>query len=287
MVMSSNLTEILDDKPEFFRTLDRVVGISEQDFYLWKEETDFPGRVVVMLPTFNELKNIQILVPSLLILFDHYQIDGYVVVVDDDSPDGTWDLVRDFGSVDSRVVLIHRTKNKGRGTAGIVGLRKALALGANYVIEMDADFSHDPRYIPQMLKEMHAGCDLVLGSRFVKGGEDHDRTFSRQVTSKASIGIIKLLFPTHVKDCNCGFRCFDASALQTILSQLTTTDYHEFLIRAIENDYRIKEIPVTFKDRVLGKSKLGVRRMLDSMLQLLVMRFPFLSAFKGIFQKRK
>ncbi|MHA1730400.1 MAG: glycosyltransferase [Promethearchaeota archaeon] len=285
MLLSSDLSEILDDKPEFFRTLDHIVGISEENMYLMNERLEFEGRLVVMLPTYNERKNIQILVPTLLILFDHYKIDGHVVVVDDDSPDGTWNLVEDFSMVDPRVVLVHRTREKNRGTAGIVGFRKALKMGADLVVEMDADFSHDPRYIPIMIGEVMKGNDVVLGSRFVEGGEDHDRTFGRKVTSKISIGIIKALFRTNVKDCNCGFRCFTAAALEEILTQLQTTDYHELLVRAIQNQYRIKEIPVTFKDRVLGKSKLGLRRLLDSMLNLVAMRFPFLLPFKDIFHR--
>lgn len=276
MVLTSDLGAILEDKPQFLRGLNEIVGISEKNIFI-AGGRDFPGKVAVMLPTYNEYENLAIIIPTILIIFDHYDIDGRVVVVDDDSPDGSWKLVKDFSRVDPRIHLIHRTKNKGRGSAGIVGLRACLNLGADYVIEMDADFSHDPRYIPVLLDQvLRDGYDLVLGSRFVEGGEDHERSLGRKVTSKVSIAIIKTLFPSNVCDCNCGFRCYPRATLERVLKEITTTDYHEFLLRAIEHGCKIKEIPVKFKDRKVGVSKLNPRRLFNSLVELVVIKFPFL-----------
>ena len=131
MVITSDLGAILDNKPQFLRNLNDIMGISEENIFI-THNREFPGRVAVMLPTYNEFHNLAIIVPTILIIFDHYRIDGHIVVVDDDSPDKSWELVQDFARVDPRVKLIHRTNVRGRGTAGITGLRACLCLGADY-----------------------------------------------------------------------------------------------------------------------------------------------------------
>ena len=129
-------------------------------------------KTVVTIPTYNEKENIEELIQC---IFD-YVPQSHILVIDDDSPDGTASIVQCLSEKDSRVHLLLRNGRRGRGLAGIAGFKKALEMGADIVVEMDADFSHHPKYIPLMLEEIQ-NCDVVVGSRFVPGGKDMDRAW--------------------------------------------------------------------------------------------------------------
>src|SRR3990167_6927980 len=145
-------------------------------------------KTIVMIPTYNERDNISPLLEQILKI----DRDIEVLVVDDNSPDGTWRIVEDMSEKESRVHLLLRKRRKGRGVAGIDGLKYALEKGADYIIEMDADFSHNPKYIPEFLNAVK-DYDVVIGSRFVKGGQDKDRGLMRRLITKLAGMYVRML----------------------------------------------------------------------------------------------
>ncbi len=224
-----------------------------------------------MVPTWNEKDNILQLIRALRA----YKID--VLVVDDNSPDGTSELVIKETKKDKHVHLLLRTTNKGRGYAGVAGLKKALELGADYVIEMDADFSHDPVYIPQLLAQMeHA--DVALGSRFAPGGSDDvKRGFARTIITKAANWYIRLFLGMKIRDCNSGFRCFKKKVLQSIdldgIKSRNADIVQEIIYLCHKRGFTITEIPIHFKDRVRGQTTKTVADYVRGIWVVLRLRF--------------
>ena len=214
-------------------------------------------KIVVMLPTYNEAVNISSLIGTLLAL----RIPSlHILVVDDNSPDGTAAIVTSLMKKHRNVHLLLRRSDKGRGAAGIAGYKKALEMGADVICEMDADFSHDPRFLPSLLEKLHF-ADVVLGSRAVRGGSDTDRPFFRRLLTKFANLYITLLLGLRVQDCNSGYRCFRRRVLESLnLTSLTSKGpaiVHEVLYRVHLNGFTIGEVPITFVERRKGASKLG------------------------------
>ena len=213
-------------------------------------------KTVVMLPTYNEKENIEKIIEE--ILKQDKSIE--VLVVDDDSPDGTWKIVQEICKKDKRVHLFLRKKNKGRGFAGREGFKKCIEMDADFIVEMDADFSHNPEYIPKMLEKAKEN-DIVLGSRFVNGGKDIDRGVNRRLLSKLGKFYISALLGIKQEDPTSGYRCFSKKAMLEIEPQnLQSEDpfiVTEVLYRATKKKLKICEIPIIFEDRKLGSSKLG------------------------------
>jgi dolichol-phosphate mannosyltransferase len=204
-------------------------------------------------------------------------------VIDDDSPDGTWRLVADASSEEPRLHLLHRTTDRGRGAAGRDGFLRALELGADYVIEMDADFSHHPRYVPPMLARLAAGSEpgerplgLVLGSRGVEGGADADRGFLRRLITRAANLYIRLLLGLTVRDCNSGFRAWRADTLRTIRVEDTFSKgpaiVQELLYKTARAKLAIAEVPIQFTDRERGESTLTMKILLQGYTTVLKLR---------------
>ncbi|MGH0036843.1 MAG: polyprenol monophosphomannose synthase [Myxococcota bacterium] len=220
-------------------------------------------KTVVLVPTWNESEN----VVSLLDAIGELAVPGLeVLVVDDASPDGTADQVRAYAETHPFASVIERRGERGRGHAGREGYLEALARGADRILEMDADLSHDPGSIPALL----AACesrDVVLGSRFVSGGLDKDRALWRRALTRAANLYIRVLFGVEVRDANSGFRCFRREALLAIepekLASPGPAIVQEVLFRASRAGLRIGEIPVVFTDRVRGSSKLGWPQLWD------------------------
>lgn len=214
-------------------------------------------KVVVMIPTYNERENIGSLIRGILALPVEYDLK--VLVVDDDSPDGTAPEVKDAFAGDPRVHLLLRTEKRGRGSAGIAGFRKALDLGAEYVVEMDGDGSHQPIFIPSLL-EAARRSDLVLGSRFVEGAKDADRPPHRRLITIFVRRFIRSLFSVPVRDVSSGFRCFRREVLEDVgLESLFSTGPSvvlEILYKAYRLGFSIEETPIVFIDRKSGKTKL-------------------------------
>ncbi|MBM2838153.1 MAG: hypothetical protein HW415_778 [Deltaproteobacteria bacterium] len=224
-------------------------------------------RAMAMVPTYNESGNIERLITEILAQGD----DVGVVVVDDDSPDGTWRIVEEYSKRDPRVHLLKRVGRRGRGTAGIEGFQYAAKQGVEFIIEMDADFSHKPSYISDFLKEMK-DCDLLIGSRMVKGGGETGRGALRQLITKGANLYIRLMLGLPYKDATSGFRIFKRKVLEAVdLNNLISTGpsiLQEILFMAHRKGFRIKEVPIIFEDRTVGQSTFNSRIMTQSLMMI-------------------
>lgn len=224
-------------------------------------------RVVAMIPTYNEAGNIADLVSALLAL--PLEADLQVLVVDDNSPDGTGRLVETMAASDPRVRALIRTKRRGRGAGGIDGFKAALALGADFVVEMDGDLSHQPRHIPALLAAARE-FDLVLGSRFVPGGKDAERGLHRRAITFLVRSSIRRLYRVPVRDVSSGFRCFRRRVLEAVdLDDLVSVGQSivlEVLYKAHLLGFRIGEVPIEFVDRRRGETKLDFLALLETLL---------------------
>ncbi len=235
-------------------------------------------RIYVMIPTYNEKENIENLIRAIRDL----KIPGLqLVVVDDDSPDGTGRLLDRISARRPEVHVIHRRQERGRGTAGIAGFKYALAHGADMVIEMDADFSHHPQYLPALIAAA-SESDIVVGSRFVPGGRDLDRGWFRHaITLFANFYIRKLLKIRDVHDCTSGYRLFRRRVLQVVnldnTISLGPSVVQELLYKAVLRGFRVREIPIVFVDRKRGESTFSWRIMIQSFLMTLILKFLFSS----------
>src|SRR3989338_367047 len=230
----------------------------------------------VMIPTYNEKENIKNLIDEILKL----KIKNlHIVVVDDSSPDGTWKAVQEISKKNKNVHLLLRKKGKGSGAAGKDGFVYCLRHGADVIIEMDADFSHNPKYIQLMLNELK-NADLVLGSRREEGGKEGGRRFLRRMITHIANLYISLMLGLKVKDCNSGFRCFKRKVLERIgvdkLESKGPSIVQEVLFKAHLKGFRIKEIPITFVNRTKGKSKLGIPQLAAGYFMVLKLKVQHL-----------
>jgi len=219
-----------------------------------------PGAAWVVLPTYQEAENITAILRALLDVFDEEGIDGRVLVVDDSSPDGTALLAERVGASDARVSVLRRTQKEGIGPAYRAGFRHALAAGAALVLEMDADFSHDPRDVPRLIAAAR-DADLVLGSRYVAGGGVARWGLARRAISRAGCWYARRILRVGVRDLTGGFKCFRREVLEAIpLDEVGSAGYVfqvELTYRALLAGFRVAEVPITFTERVLGTSKMS------------------------------
>jgi len=223
-------------------------------------------KILATLPTYNEAGNIEPLITELLALDPRI----HVLVVDDDSPDGTWRIVEKMASGEARVHLIHRTNERGRGTAGLAAFCYARDEGYDAAIEMDADYSHHPRFVVSLLEPVLDGkADIVVGSRLVEGGGEVGRHPARKLITLAANCYIRMLLRLPVRDCTTGFRVFSRSALKQIpWEQLRARGpeiVQEVLIAAQKAGLRIVERPITFEERREGQSTFNWRIMRNSL----------------------
>jgi dolichol-phosphate mannosyltransferase len=223
-----------------------------------------------MIPTYNERESIGNLVREILKL--RLDFDLSVLVVDDNSPDGTADELARLAEEDKRVQPLIRTKRRGRGAAGIDGFKLALSLGADFVLEMDGDGSHQPVFIPRLLQAARS-ADLVLGSRFIKGGRDADRAWHRRLITLLVQSFIRRRFRLPVRDVSSGFRCFRREVLERIdlddLISVGPSLVLETLYKAYLLGYSITEVPIVFVDRKKGKTKLSGLILLETLIMAL------------------
>jgi len=224
-------------------------------------------RVVVMIPTYNEAENIGGLVRAILDL--PMDADLAVVVADDDSPDGTGRIVEGLAREDGRVHALIRKKKRGRGAGGIDGFKAALELRPDWVVEMDGDFSHQPRFIPDLVRAMK-NCDVAIGSRFIKGGKDADRGLYRRLITALVRRFLGRRFRFPIKDVTSGFRCFRKEVLERIdlddMISVGPSIVLEVLYKASLLGFRISEVPIEFVDRKRGKTKLNLPILLETMI---------------------
>jgi dolichol-phosphate mannosyltransferase len=220
-------------------------------------------RVLVALPTYNELDNLTLLLPELLNLPSSVTASVDVCVVDDNSPDDTGRLADEWSAREPRVHVIHRAGKLGLGTAYIAGFHYALDHGYDAALTMDADFSHHPRYIPGMLRAIeHA--DLVIGSRYVRGGEVR-YPFHRRFLSKSANAVARTALGLQPHDCTAGFRLYRAQVLRTIPIDIIFSNGYSFLIEVLTlvqgYGFTIVETPIIFEDRQRGESKISSNEM--------------------------
>ncbi len=236
-------------------------------------EDALKSKAVVMIPTYNEGENIEDLIKEILTL--DVEVDISVVVADDNSPDGTGEIVRKMAETDNRIHALIRKKRRGRGAGGIDGFKEALKLTPDFVVEMDGDLSHQPKHIPSLL-EACKDYDLVIGSRFVKGGKDEDRNLVRRIITFFVRSFIRRKFRIPVRDVSSGFRCFKRKVLEEIdlddLISVNPSIVLEILYKAHLLDFTIKEVPIEFVDRTRGKTKLNFLILLDTLVMALLFK---------------
>lgn len=229
-------------------------------------------KTLVVIPTYNERENLESLVRQLLALPE--AVD--VLVVDDSSPDGTGELADALAAESSRVRVLHRPPRSGLGRAILAGVRDALAGPYDHVLTMDADFSHDPRYVPDLLKGMEAH-DLMVGSRYVPGGGTVNWGWKRKVNSFMANLLTRTVLGISVRDCSAGFKCYRTDILRKIpLERMLSTGYaiqEELLFRYGREASRLGETPIVFRDREKGSSKMALKEILETLGVLFRLRW--------------
>jgi len=235
-------------------------------------------RCLVVIPTFNEADNLPKLVPTVLGLGTHFE----VLIVDDNSPDGTAGIVRELQKADSRVHLLERPGKMGLGTAYVTGFKYALANGYDYVFEMDADFSHDPAELPNLLARAEK-YDLVIGSRYVSGVNVVNWPLRRLILSYGANVYTRVVTGMPVKDATSGFKCFNRRVLESIdLDAIHSNGYAfqiEMNFRAWRKGFRLFELPIVFVDRRVGQSKMSKHIVYEAVW--MVWKLKFKSLGKG------
>ena len=223
-------------------------------------------RTIVVLPTYNEREN----VANLLAAVRSTLPTADILVVDDNSPDGTASIVEEVAAELGQIKLLRRPGKHGLGSAYREGFAVALDEGYEAVVSMDVDFSHDPASLPELLALLEAGADAVIGSRYVPGGATVDWPLHRRVLSRWGNRYTSLVLRLQVRDCTSGFRAYRASALAAIEPSSTTAEGYAFLTelvrRLVRAGYRVMESPIVFRDRRYGESKMSSRIILESML---------------------
>jgi dolichol-phosphate mannosyltransferase len=228
----------------------------------------------LILPTFNEAENLEAVVGRALPVLAAAAPGGFrILVVDDSSPDGTGAIADGLAAAHEDVEVLHRPVRRGLGPAYLAGFARALDAGAGYVIEMDADLSHDPADLPRLLGAVREGdADLALGSRYVPGGGVTDWGPLRRLVSRGGSWYARRVLGLPIRDLTGGFKCFDRTVLEAIdLPSVRSFGYAfqvELTYRAVEAGFRVVEIPIVFRNRALGTSKMSPRIAWEAILLL-------------------
>jgi dolichol-phosphate mannosyltransferase len=233
---------------------------------------DTARRALICLPTYDERENLAPIVDAIFRVVP----DVDVLVIDDDSPDGTGRLADEIAARDPRVKVLHRAAKQGLGRAYLAGFAWALERDYGLVLEMDADFSHDPRHLPSLLAAAR-DADLVLGSRYVPGGGTVNWGLGRKIVSRGGSAYARAILGIDVRDLTGGFKCFRREVLEAIeLATVECSGYAfqiELTFRAARRGFRIVEVPIVFADRRVGQSKMSRRIVLEAMRKVWSMRF--------------
>jgi dolichol-phosphate mannosyltransferase len=233
--------------------------------------------VWVVLPTYNEALNVESIVQAAHAELARTVMDPHTLVVDDGSPDGTGQIADRLAGENRSIEVLHRPVKDGLGRAYLAGFEYALARGADLVIEMDADHSHDPRDLPRLVAAA-ATADLVLGSRYVNGGKVRDWPLHRRLLSRGGSWYARHVLGVDVRDLTGGFKCFRREALNAIDYLDSHASGYGFQIeltyRAIKAGMRVVEIPIVFQERRMGRSKMNAAIALEAMWRVPALRFP-------------
>ena len=234
--------------------------------------------ICVCLPTYNERENLEPMVDRLGEVLGE---DGIVLVIDDNSPDGTGEIADRLAAERDRVHVLHRARKEGLGPAYLDGFRKALELGADLIFELDCDFSHDPADVPR-LAAAAADVDLVIGSRYVPGGGTRNWGLLRRFISRGGSLYAQLILGVPVRDLTGGFKCYRRTVLETIdLDAIDSKGYAfqiETTYRTIKAGFRVVEVPIVFTDREVGGSKMSKAIVLEAVWKVPALRLAKLRA---------
>jgi dolichol-phosphate mannosyltransferase len=233
-----------------------------------------PG-VWLILPTYNEADDLEPLVRAVLPQLEGTGLPHTILVVDDGSPDGTGEIADRLAAELPPVRVLHRARKQGLGRAYLAGFELALDAGADLLMEMDADFSHDPRDVPRLIAAAGA-ADLVLGSRYVPGGGVENWGLSRRLLSRGGCAYARVLLGIPVRDLTGGFKCFNRRVLQAIdLADVRADGYAfqvELTYRAVRAGFRVAEVPILFRERREGASKMTARVTLEAVWKVPALR---------------
>ena len=232
----------------------------------------------LILPTYNEAENVEPIVRAAGEVLARASPDGHrVLVVDDGSPDGTGAIADGVARECSWVEVLHRTSKNGIGPAYLAGFRHALDRGAGFVMEMDSDFSHDPADLARLLATVHGGADLALGSRYVPGGGVSDWGLLRRLISEGGSAYARIVLGLPVRDLTGGFKCFRREVLEAIHFDGVRSRGYAFQVeltyRAVRAGFRVVEVPIVFRDRQRGQSKMSWRIALEAAFLVPGLRF--------------
>jgi dolichol-phosphate mannosyltransferase len=225
----------------------------------------------LILPTFDEAENIELIVAASLEVLGEAAPEGFrILIVDDDSPDGTGRIADRLAAEHEQVQVLHRTEREGLGPAYVAGFQRALSQDAAFIFEMDSDFSHDPKDLARLLEVVRDGrADVALGSRYVAGGAVLDWGLLRRIISRGGSMYASVILGLTVRDLTGGFKCFRADVLEAIdLPSVRAYGYAfqvELTNRAIRHGFRVVEVPITFRDRLRGKSKMSAKIAVEAM----------------------
>ena len=229
----------------------------------------------ICLPTYNERENLE---PMLRALAPH---DVNVLVIDDNSPDGTGELADRLAGELDFVSVLHRDRKEGLGPAYLAGFRRALADGAQLVLEMDCDFSHDPAAVPRLIDACRQGADLALGSRYVPGGATANWGLGRRIVSWGGSFYARVLLGVRIHDLTGGFKCYRREVLETIdLGAIRSKGYAfqiEGTYRTLRKGFRVVEVPIRFVDRTTGQSKMSRAIFLEAVQRVPALRLAALT----------
>ena len=232
-------------------------------------------RATICLPTYNERENLERMIRAL------EAVGARVLVIDDSSPDGTGEIADRLAAELDWVGVLHRERKEGLGPAYLAGFRHALADGAELVLEMDCDFSHDPADVPRLIAAAEDGADLVLGSRYVEGGSIGDWGIVRRVVSAGGSWYARLMLGVPIRDLTGGFKCFRRRVLESIDLEAVDTRGYAFQIemtyRALRNGFRVVEVPIRFVDRTHGGSKMSRTIVLEAVRKVPELRLRALA----------
>jgi dolichol-phosphate mannosyltransferase len=241
------------------------------------------GEPWLILPTYNEAENVEAIVTAAGEVLAKASANGFrVLVVDDGSPDGTGRIADQLAAAHDWVQVLHRAEKNGIGPAYLAGFRHALERGAGYVLEMDSDFSHDPADIARLLAATDpgapgGGADLALGSRYVDGGGVSDWGVLRRLISEGGSTYARLVLGLKVRDLTGGFKCFRREVLEAIHFEGVRSQGYAFQVeltyRAVQAGFRVVEVPIVFRDRQLGQSKMSWRIAVEAMWLVPRLRF--------------
>ncbi|HRW06030.1 MAG TPA: polyprenol monophosphomannose synthase [Caldilineaceae bacterium] len=230
------------------------------------------GSALMIVPTYNEAENLEALVTALRTLPGNI----HILVVDDNSPDGTGRIADALAATDSGVHVLHRAEKQGLGAAYKAGFYEGLHRGYTYICTMDADFSHDPERLPSLLTKAAEGYDLVVGSRYVPGGRIVDSTFLRKLISYGANWLAHTILGITIRDCTAGFRCYRRQVLETINLEAIFSNGYSFLIEMAFHcqraGFRCGEVPITFVNRRMGISKISRTEIFKAFYTLLRLR---------------